>query len=202
MDNLTEKQREILQFIKDYILCKNYPPSVREICDAVDLRSTSSVHAQLNNLEVKGYIRRDKDKSRTIEIIDEDFSPTRREIANIPVVGKVAAGCPILAEQNITDYFPIALDYLPNGETYMLKVKGDSMINIGIFDGDSLLVQEANTARNGEIVVAMVEDEATVKRFYKEDGHIRLQPENDTMAPIIVPDCRILGKVIGLFRML
>jgi len=202
MEKLSDKQQEILAYLKEYILKKNYPPSVREICEAVDLRSTSSVHAQLNNLEEKGYIRRDKEKSRTIEIIDEDFNPTRRELTNVPMLGKVAAGLPLLAEENITDYFPIPVDYLPNAETFMLKVKGDSMINVGIFDGDDILVERVPTARNGEIVVALVDDGATVKRFYRENGHYRLQPENDMMDPIIVDNVTVLGRVIGLFRMM
>ncbi len=201
-DTPTQKQLEILSFIKDYTLKKGFPPSVREICEAVDLRSTSSVHAHLKSLERLGLISRDNLKSRTIEILDEEFSPTRRELANIPMVGQVAAGQPILAEENITDYFPIPVDYLPNKETFMLKVKGDSMINAGIFNGDNLLIECCSSASNGEIVVAMVEDGATVKRFYKEDGHYRLQPENDTMDPIIVNEVAILGKVIGLFRMM
>lgn len=201
-DQLTPKQLEILQFIKEYTLRRNFPPSVREICQAVDLRSTSSVHAHLDTLEAKGYIMRDNQKSRTIEILDDDFAPTRRELTNVPMVGKVAAGEPLLAVQNITDYFPIPVEYLPNAETFMLKVKGDSMINVGIFDGDSLLVEVCSDARNGEIVVALVEDGATVKRFFKEDGHIRLQPENDSMDPIIVKDVTILGRVIGLFRLM
>lgn len=201
-DQLTPKQQEILQFIKEYTLRRNFPPSVREICQAVDLRSTSSVHAHLDTLETKGYIARDNQKSRTIEILDDDFAPTRRELTNVPMVGKVAAGEPLLAVQNITDYFPIPVEYLPNAETFMLKVKGDSMINVGIFDGDNLLIEVCSDARNGEIVVALVEDGATVKRFFKEDGHIRLQPENDSMDPIIVNDVTILGRVIGLFRMM
>lgn len=201
-DQLTPKQQEILQFIKEYTLRRNFPPSVREICQAVDLRSTSSVHAHLDTLETKGYIARDNQKSRTIEILDDDFAPTRRELTNVPMVGRVAAGEPLLAVQNITDYFPIPVEYLPNAETFMLKVKGDSMINVGIFDGDNLLIEVCSDARNGEIVVALVEDGATVKRFFKEDGHIRLQPENDSMDPIIVNDVTILGRVIGLFRMM
>lgn len=201
-DQLTPKQQEILQFIKEYTLRRNFPPSVREICQAVDLRSTSSVHAHLDTLETKGYIARDNQKSRTIEILDDDFAPARRELTNVPMVGKVAAGEPLLAVQNITDYFPIPVEYLPNAETFMLKVKGDSMINVGIFDGDNLLIEVCSDARNGEIVVALVEDGATVKRFFKEDGHIRLQPENDSMDPIIVNDVTILGRVIGLFRMM
>lgn len=201
-EGLSQKQTEILQFIKDYTLKKNFPPSVREICEAVDLKSTSSVHAHLNTLVERGYILRDNQKSRTIEILDPEFSPTRRELTNVPMIGQVAAGQPILAEQNISDYFPIPVEYLPNSETFMLKVKGDSMINVGIFNGDNLLVECCSSASNGEIVVAMVEDGATVKRFFKEDGHIRLQPENDTMDPIIVDDVKILGKVIGLFRLM
>ena len=201
-DQLTPKQQEILEFIKEYTLKKNFPPSVREICCAVDLSSTSSVHAHLDTLESRGYIARDNHKSRTIEILDDDFALTRRELTNVPIVGKVAAGEPLLAVQNITDYFPIPVEYLPNAETFMLKVKGDSMINVGIFDGDNLLVEVCSDARNGEIVVALVEDGATVKRFFKEDGYIRLQPENDSMDPIIVKDVSILGRVIGLFRMM
>ena len=199
---ITAKQQEILDYIKEEILKRGYPPAVREICDAVNLRSTSSVHAHLDTLETKGYIARDNQKSRTIEILDDDFAPTRRELTNVPMVGKVAAGEPLLAVQNITDYFPIPVEYLPNAETFMLKVKGDSMINVGIFDGDNLLIEVCSDARNGEIVVALVEDGATVKRFFKEDGYIRLQPENDSMDPIIVNDVTILGRVIGLFRMM
>ena len=178
-----------------------YPPSVRDICAAVELKSTSSVHAHLETLEKNGYIRRDPSKSRTIEIIDDNFNLTRRELVNVPEVGTVAAGAPLLAVQNIENYFPIPAEMLPNAETFMLTVKGDSMVNAGIFEGDKLIVSKQETARNGQIVVALIEDGATVKRFYKEDGHIRLQPENDFMDPIIVPDCRILGKVIGLIRM-
>lgn len=202
MDNLTAKQEEILTYIRDYILKKNFPPTVREICTAVNLRSTSSVYAQLETLERKGFIRRDDQKSRAIEIIDQEFAPTRREIANIPEVGRVAAGQPIYAEQNIVDYIPMPIDYLPNEETFFLRVKGDSMINVGIYDGDRILCEQCSSAKNGDIVVALVGEEATVKRFYKEGDHIRLQPENDSMDPIIVPDCTVCGKVIGLIRML
>ncbi|MDO4938757.1 MAG: transcriptional repressor LexA [Lachnospiraceae bacterium] len=201
-DAPTEKQLEILSFIKEYTLKKGFPPSVREICEAVDLRSTSSVHAHLKSLERLGLISRDNLKSRTIEILDDEFAPARRELSNIPVIGQVAAGQPILAEENITEYFPIPVDYLPNKETFMLKIKGDSMINAGIFNGDHILVECCSTASNGEIVVALVEDGATVKRFYKENGYYRLQPENDTMDPIIVENVTILGKVIGLFRLM
>ena len=199
---ITQKQQEILEYIKESILSRGYPPAVREICEAVHLRSTSSVHAHLETLEKKGYIRKDPSKPRTIEIVDDTFNLPRREISHVPMIGRVAAGEPILAEQNISDYFPFPADLLPNQETFMLKVRGDSMINAGIFDGDNLLVAKQNTASNGEIVVAMVEDSATVKRFYKENGHYRLQPENDSMDPIIVDSVEILGKVKGLIRML
>ena len=200
---LTEKQRAVLEYIKKYILKKSYPPSVREICEAVGLQSTSSVHAHLNSLEKKGYIRRDPAKPRTIEILDEDFNLTQREIVNVPLLGTVAAGQPIYAEENIQDYYPILADMLPNNDTFMLKVRGDSMINVGIFDGDKIIVERCSTASNGEIVVAFTPDSegATVKRFYKENGHYRLQPENDTMDPIIVEEVLILGRVIGLIRM-
>ena len=199
---ITAKQQEILEYIKDCILKKGYPPAVREICEAVHLRSTSSVHAHLETLEKNGYIRKDPTKPRTIEIVDDTFNLTRREIANIPMVGRVAAGEPILAEQNIVDYFPMPADMLPNTETFMLKVRGDSMVNVGIFDGDNVLVASQSTVRNGEIAVCMVDDGATVKRFYKENGHYRLQPENDSMDPIITDHCEVLGKVIGLVRMM
>ena len=199
---ITSKQSEILEFMKEEILNKGYPPSVREICEAVKLKSTSSVHSHLETLEKNGYIRRDPTKPRAIEIIDDSFNLVRREVSNIPIVGNVAAGAPLLAVENITNYFPIPTEFLPNTECFMLNVKGDSMINIGIFSGDQVLVQRQNDAKNGDIVVALVEDSATVKTFYKEDGHIRLQPENDDMDPIIVPDCMIIGKVIGVFRFL
>ena len=199
---ISKKQLEILEYIKSEILRIGYPPAVREICEAVNLRSTSSVHAHLESLEKNGYIRRDPTKPRAIEIIDDTFNLTRREMVNVPMVGQVAAGEPILAEQNITNYFPIPMEFMPNNDTFMLTVKGESMINVGIYDGDYVLVEQCNTARNGEIIVALVEDSATVKTFYKEDGYYRLQPENDNMDPIIVRDCAILGKVIGVFRFL
>ena len=198
---ISDKQREILEYIKQEILQRGYPPAVREICEAVKLKSTSSVHSHLETLEKNGYIRRDPTKPRAIEILDDDFNLTRREVVNVPVIGQVAAGEPILAEQNIQDYFPIPAEYMPNAETFMLKVKGESMINAGILSGDSVLVQRQSDARNGDMVVALVEDSATVKTFYKEDGHYRLQPENDTMDPIIVDHCEILGKVFGVFRL-
>lgn len=197
---ITEKQQEILEYIKETILKKGYPPTVREICEKVHLRSTSSVHSHLESLEKNGYIRRDPTKPRTIEIIDDTFNLTRREMVQVPLIGTVAAGQPILAEQNIEDYFPIPAELLPNTEAFMLKVKGESMINVGMFDGDRVIVARQNTARDGEIVVALVDDAATVKRFFKEDGYFRLQPENDTMEPIIVPEVEVLGKVIGLIR--
>ena len=197
---ITQKQSEILEYIKSQILNKGYPPSVRDICSAVNLKSTSSVHAHLESLEKNGYIRRDPTKPRTIEIIDDNFNLTRREMVNVPVLGQVAAGEPILAVDNITGYFPIPSEFMPNEETFILTVKGDSMINIGIYNGDQIVVEKCNTAENGEIIVALIDDSATVKRFYKENGHIRLQPENDFMDPIIVDYCMILGKVIGLMR--
>ncbi len=199
---ISDKQREILEYIKKEILSRGYPPAVREICEAVDLKSTSSVHSHLETLEKNGYIRRDPTKPRAIEIIDDTFNLTRREVVNVPMVGRVAAGQPILAEENIDNYFPIPAEFMPNEESFMLKVKGESMINAGIFDGDNILVKKQSTARNGDIVVALVDDSATVKTFYKENGHIRLQPENDTMDPIIVDDCTIEGKVFGVFRFL
>lgn len=199
---ITAKQQEILEYIKETILKKGYPPAVREICEAVRLKSTSSVHAHLEQLEKNGYIRRDPTKPRTIEIIDDCFNLTRREVVNVPLIGTVAAGMPILAQENIENYFPIPVEMLPNKEIFMLNVKGDSMIEAGIFNGDQVLVEQTHTARNGDIVVALVEDSATVKTFYKEEGHFRLQPENASMAPIIVDEVQILGKVIGLFRLM
>ena len=178
---ISDKQREILEYIKKEILNKGYPPTVRDICEAVHLKSTSSVHSHLETLEKNGYIRRDPTKPRAIEIVDDNFN--------------------LLAVENIDAYFPIPAEYMPNAESFMLKVKGESMINAGIFDGDNIIVERCSTAQNGEMVVALVDDSATVKTFYKEDGHIRLQPENDAMDPIIVPDCKILGKVFGVFRL-
>lgn len=200
---ISSKQQEILDYMKNQILNKGYPPSVREICEAVSLKSTSSVHAHLESLEKNGYIRRDPTKPRAIEIVDDSFNNFRTEIVNIPVVGRVAAGEPILAVENIETYFPFPAEHIPSGgEVFMLQVHGESMINIGILDGDYLLVQKESTATNGEVVVALVDDSATVKTFYKEADHIRLQPENDTMEPIIVRDVTILGKVMGLYRLM
>ncbi len=197
---ISAKQREILEYIKEQILAKGYPPAVREICEAVGLKSTSSVHSHLETLEKNGFIRRDPTKPRAIEICDDSFQMIRQEMASIPIVGQVAAGEPILAQENIEGYFPIPTELAPNKESFVLHVKGESMINAGIFDGDQIFVECCNTARNGDTVVALIDDSATVKTFYKENGHIRLQPENDTMEPIIVDDCQILGKVYAVFR--
>ena len=183
---ITDKQREILEYIKAEILNRGYPPAVREICEAVKLKSTSSVHAHLETLEKNGYIRRDPTKPRAIEIVDENFNLTRREMVNVPIVGKVAAGEPILAVENIENYFPIPAEFMPNEPTFILQVQGESMINAGILDGDYVLVQQQPTANDGDMVVALVDDSATVKTFYKENGYYRLQPENDFMDPIIV----------------
>ncbi len=197
---ISKKQQEILEYIKSQILERGFPPAVREICEAVNLKSTSSVHSHLETLEKNGYIRRDPTKPRAIEILDDNFNLTRREMVNVPIVGQVAAGEPILAQQNIENYFPIPVDFMPNSQTFLLKVKGESMINAGILDGDMVLVEETPSASNGDMVVALVDDGATVKTFYKEEGIFRLQPENDFMDPIIVKEVTILGKVIGVFR--
>ena len=197
---ISKKQLEILEYIKSQILERGFPPAVREICEAVNLKSTSSVHSHLETLEKNGYIRRDPTKPRAIEILDDNFNLTRREMVNVPIVGQVAAGEPILAQQNIENYFPIPVDFMPNNPTFLLKVKGESMINAGILNGDMVLVEETRTASNGDMVVAKIEDGATVKTFYKEEGVFRLQPENDFMDPIIVEEVTILGKVIGVFR--
>lgn len=198
---ITKKQQEILDYIKEEILKKGYPPAVREICEAVQLKSTSSVHSHLETLEKNGYIRRDPTKPRAIEICDDNFQMVRTEMVSLPVIGRVAAGEPILAETNVESYFPVPADMVPPGDSFVLKVKGDSMINAGIYSGDQIFVNCCNTASDGDMVVALIDDSATVKTFYKENGHIRLQPENDTMEPIIVEDCRILGKVFGVFRL-
>ncbi|MCI8692988.1 MAG: transcriptional repressor LexA [Lachnospiraceae bacterium] len=197
---ISPKQQEILDYIKDEILRKGYPPTVREICETVNLKSTSSVHSHLETLEKNGYIRRDPTKPRAIEICDDSFQTVRTEMVSLPVIGNVAAGQPILAEENIVEYFPVPAEVVPKGESFILNVRGDSMINAGIFNGDRVFVNACSTARNGDIVVALIEDSATVKTFYKENGYIRLQPENDTMDPIIVEDCQILGRVFGIFR--
>ena len=198
---ISEKQQQILDYIKEEILKKGYPPTVREICEKVGLSSTSSVHSHLNTLEENGYIKRDSSKTRAIEIVDDDeFAIQRREISNIPIVGRVAAGEPLLAVENIENYFAIPTEFLPNMDTFILKVHGDSMINVGFFEGDYLIVEKTEDARNGDIVVALLEDSVTVKRFYKEADHIRLQPENDDYEPIICQDCQIVGKVYSLYR--
>lgn len=197
---ISKKQLEILEYIKSQILERGFPPAVREICEAVNLKSTSSVHSHLETLEKNGYIRRDPTKPRAIEILDDSFNLTRREMVNVPIVGQVAAGEPMLAQENIENYFPIPTEFMPNNQTFLLKVKGESMINAGILDGDMVLVEQASTASNGDMVVALIEDGATVKTFYKEEGIFRLQPENDSMDPIIVSEVSILGKVIGVFR--
>ncbi len=197
---ISSKQQEILSYIKDEILSRGYPPSVREICDAVHLKSTSSVHSHLETLEKNGFIRRDPTKPRAIEILDDEFGLTRREMVNIPIVGRVTAGEPILAVENIENYYPMPVDMLPNADLFMLKVRGESMINAGIYDGDHVIVQQQSTARNGDIVCALIDDSATIKTFYKEDGYYRLQPQNDALSPIITRQCEILGKVIGLVR--
>lgn len=197
---ISKKQMEILEYIKSQILERGFPPAVREICEAVHLKSTSSVHSHLETLEKNGYIRRDPTKPRAIEILDDTFNLTRRELVNVPIVGQVAAGEPILAQENIENYFPIPVEIMPNNQTFMLRVKGESMINAGILDGDMVLVEETHTASNGDMVVALIEDGATVKTFYKEEGIFRLQPENDNMDPILVKELMILGKVIGVFR--
>lgn len=197
---LSAKQQQILDYIKDEILKKGYPPTVREIGETVNLKSTSSVHSHLESLEKKGYIKRDPTKPRAIEICDDSFQIVRTEMVSLPIIGNVAAGQPIFAEENIEDYFPVPADMVPKGDSFILKVRGDSMINAGIFSGDRIFVNSCNTANNGDMVVAMIEDGATVKTFYKENGYIRLQPENDDMDPIIVDDCQIIGKVFGVFR--
>ena len=192
MSDENTKQQEIYEFLKTYTENKGYPPSVREICEAVSLKSTSTVHGHLKRLEKKGLIKRDPTKPRALEIV---------EMLNIPIVGKVTAGLPILATENIEDTFSLPLDFIKHDrELFMLKVTGDSMINAGIREGDLAIIEQTNAALNGEIVVALIENEATIKRFFKEKDSIRLQPENDAMAPIIVDDCSILGKLVGLFR--
>ena len=200
LGKISKKQEEILEYIKSELLSKGYPPAVREICEAVHLKSTSSVHSHLETLEKNGYIRRDPTKPRAIEIMDDTFNLTRREVVNVPVIGRVAAGALILAEENIENYFPIPMEFMPNEKTFLLSVKGESMINAGILDGDYVLIKQQSNAENGDMVVALVEDGATVKRFFKEEGVYRLQPENDFMDPIIVESVEILGKVIGVFR--
>lgn len=201
-EDLNQNQIDILNFIKNQIQKKGYPPSVREICKGVDLKSTSTVHRHLEKLETKGYIRKDPTKPRAIEILDRDADnsfPVKKTV-DIPIIGRVTAGQPIFAFEHIEDTFPVPVEMAERGSLFMLKVQGDSMINAGILDGDFVIVKQQKDAINGDIVVALLEDEATIKRFYKEKDHVRLQPENETMSPIIVKDVMILGKVIGLFR--
>ncbi|MGH4052745.1 MAG: transcriptional repressor LexA [Clostridium sp.] len=194
-----DKRSEIYNFIKDQVQTKGYPPSVREICAAVGLKSTSTVHGHLEKLEEKGYIRRDPTKPRAIELLKD--SVTRKELIDIPIIGKITAGIPILAVENVEDTFTIPLNFTKtNNELFMLKVSGSSMIDAGILDGDLAIIEKVNTANNGDIVVALIDNEATIKRFFKEKGHIRLQPENSTMSPIILDDCSILGILVGIYR--
>ena len=206
----TRKEKAILKFIEEQVIENGYPPSLREIGKAIGLSSTATVHAYLAKLEKQGYIKKEDKKGRTLKVIkgtdgqqiikeNKNFY-TQRELVDVPVIGKITAGQPILAVENVTDTFPIPIDFVGNSESFMLTVRGESMIEAGILDGDYILVKKQDNASNGEIVVALIEDEATVKTFYKENGHIRLQPENHTMDPIIVPDCKILGKVAGVFR--
>lgn len=196
---LKDKQSEIYKYLKNYTETKGYPPSVREICEAVSLSSTSTVHGHLKRLEKKGLIKRDPSKPRALEIME--LNKPKREMINIPIIGKVTAGIPILATENIEDSFPLPLDYIKhNKDLFMLRVSGNSMINIGINDGDLAIIEKADSAINGDIVVALIENEATIKRFFKEKDHIRLQPENDALSPIIVSDCSVLGKLVGLYR--
>ena len=207
---LNKREKAILRFIEKQIMTQGYPPSVREIGKAVGLSSTATVHGYLSKLDEKGYIKKQDKKGRTLKVIKgTDGQPitkqnkefyTQREMVDVPVIGKITAGLPILAVENVTDTFPIPIDFVGNSESFMLTVRGESMIEAGILDGDYILVKKQNDASNGEIVVALIGDEATVKTFYKEKDHIRLQPENHTMDPIIVPDCKILGKVAGVFR--
>ena len=198
MSELKDKQLLIYEFLKDFTSQKGYPPTVREICKAVGLKSTSSVHGHLKQLEKEGLIKRDPTKPRALEIVD---SVIKKEMINVPIIGKVTAGLPILANENIEDSFPLPLDYVKhNNDLFMLKVSGSSMIKAGILDGDLAIIEKTQTASNGDKIVALIENEATIKTFYRENNHIRLQPENDEMEPIIVDNCSILGKLIGIYR--
>ena len=212
-NTLNKREKSILKFIEKQVNLNGYPPSVREIGKAVDLKSTATVHGYLESLEKKGYIKKESQKGRTLRLLKGGAEEknkdqlsfnkevySSKEMVDVPVIGKITAGEPILAVENVTDTFPIPLDFVGTGESFMLTVRGESMIEAGILNGDYILVRKQNTAENGEIVVALIEDEATVKTFYKEKDHIRLQPENSTMDPIIVPNCQILGKVSGVFR--
>lgn len=208
-NELNKREKAIMKFIEKQIVANGYPPSVREIGKAVGLKSTATVHGYLAKLQEKGYIKKEQQKGRTLKLLKGGLAENQpsekpvysgKELVDVPVIGKITAGTPILAVENVTDTFPIPIDFVGNSESFMLTVRGESMIEAGILDGDYILVKKQNTAENGEIVVALIEDEATVKTFYKEKDHIRLQPENSTMDPIIVPDCKILGKVAGVFR--
>ena len=198
MSDLNDKQLLIYKFLKDFTSQKGYPPTVREICKAVGLKSTSSVHGHLKQLEKEGLIKRDPTKPRALEIVD---SVVKKEMINVPIIGRVTAGLPILANENIEDSFPLPLDYVKhNNDLFMLKISGSSMIKAGIIDGDFAIIERTQTASNGDKIVALIENEATLKTFYRENDHIRLQPENDEMEPIIVDNCSILGKLIGIYR--
>lgn len=202
MENLSPIQEKIYKYIKSEIRSKGAAPTIREICQYADLSSTSSVHHHLNTLEKKGYIKRSKSKNRCIEILESNFYSYEpvAEYSNIPIIGTVAAGQPILALENIESYFPVPTDYLTNETCFMLKIKGQSMINAGIYDNDLVLVRQQNTADNGDIIIAIIDDSATCKRYYKESDYVRLQPENDAYSPIYIKELNIIGKVIGLFR--
>ncbi len=199
-EDLSGVQIAILDYIKEELMKHGYPPSVREICNSVGLASTSSVHHQLNNLERKGYIRRDPSKPRALEVVKSNPFVSRPDLIDVPILGKVAAGAPIYADQEYDDYFPLPSSFVNNAECFILKIQGSSMINAGILDGDFVIVKKQNTAKDKDIVVALIEDEATVKTFYKEKDTIRLQPENPIMAPIYSRNVNILGKVIGVIR--
>lgn len=202
-EDISTKQVEVLNFIRNQVNKKGYPPSVREICKGLNIKSTSTVHGYLEVLEKKGYIRKDHAKTRAIEVLDkigDDFISYKKEVVNIPIIGRVTAGAPVLAIENIEDVFPMPVDFVPSGESFMLRVKGNSMINAGIHDKDFILIKQQSTAENGDIIVALINNEATVKRFFKEKEHIRLQPENDEMEPIISKDVKVVGKVVGLYR--
>ncbi|WP_368487413.1 transcriptional repressor LexA [Clostridium sp. BJN0013] len=197
-EHSNNRQSQIYNFIKSQIKEKGYPPSVREICAAVGLKSTSTVHSYLEKLEKRGFIKRDATKSRTIEIIEKS---QKKEMIEVPIIGTITAGMPIIAVENIEDFFPLPMNYIKNSrEIFMLRVKGESMVDAGILDGDLSIIEKINSAENGDIVVALIENESTLKRFFKEKDHIRLQPENKNMSPIIVDDCKIIGKLIGIYR--
>lgn len=198
-DNNRDIQAEIYEFIKSEVINKGYPPSVREICAQVGLSSTSTVHGHLSRMEKKGLIKRDPTKPRAIELLKD--SVVKKELIDIPVIGKVTAGKPILAVENIEDYFPLPLEYIKNNnDLFILRISGESMIEAGIYDKDFAIIEKVSSASNGDIVVALINDEATIKTFYKEKDHIRLQPENHTMEPIIVPSCDIIGRLVGIYR--